>query len=190
MTTTTMTTTTVPLAQPATTRGRGIGAAYGGFWRRMPRELGYLALTTVIGLASLTVLRGLESLGAGLLTVLVGLVIFALLLVLTRYLGVFELRRLRWARMPEIAAPRWSAPFRGKTFFKALGDVFGNPHSWLYYLHSGIVNPVLAVLTTAVWLPWILASVAAATTPIWASTSPYGSGATLTLHGSLFHVGG
>lgn len=188
MTTTTMTT---PLPSAAATPRRGAGAGYGRFWRRMPRELGYLALTTVIGFASLTVLRGLESLGAGLLTVLVGLVVFALLLVLTRYLGLLELRRLGWARMPRIAAPPWTAPFKGKGFFRALGDVFGNPHSWLYYLHSGIVNPVLAVLTTAVWLPWILVSLVFTTAPIWATTSPYGPGATLTLnHAGLLHVTG
>jgi signal transduction histidine kinase len=182
MTSTTMTTTSsAPSGALRASARSGAGAAYGRFWRRMPRELGYLALTTLIGIASLTVLRGAESLGAGLLTVLIGLIVFALLLVLTRYLGVFELRRLRWARLPEVPSPRWTPPFRGKGFFRALGDVFGNPHSWLYYLHSGVLNPVLAVVTTAIWLPWILASLAFATTPIWAVTSPYGPGATLTL---------
>lgn len=188
MTSTTMSASSTTLRAPARS---GAAAGYGRFWRRMPRELGYLALTTVIGLVSLTVLRGAETLGAGLLTVLVGLVVFALLLVATRYLGTLELRRLRWARMPGIPAPRWSPPFRGKGFFRALGDVFGNPHSWLYYLHSGVLNPILAVVTTVVWLPWIAASIALTTAPIWASTSPYGPGATVTLQraGEL-HVAG
>jgi signal transduction histidine kinase len=187
-----MTATTMSLPSPTTaeTRRPGIGAAYGRFWRRMPRELGYLALTTVIGIASLTLLRAVEGLGAGLLTVLVGLVVFALLLVATRYLGLFELRRLRWTRLPEIPAPSWSPPFRGKGFFRALGDIFGNAHSWLYYLHSGVLNPVLAVLTTVIWLPWLLVSLAFATTPIWASTSPYGPGATLTIRGVRVAVQG
>jgi signal transduction histidine kinase len=188
MTAPTMTTPPTTVDPPA---GSGAAAGYARHWRRMPRELGYLALTTVIGLLSLTVLRVFESLGAGLLTVLIGLVVFALLLVLTRYLGLFELRRLRWARMPGIPAPRWSPPFQGKGFFRALGDVFGNPHSWLYYLHSGILNPILAVLTTAVWLPWIGVSLAFATSPIWASTSPYGPGATLDLYRvGVVHVTG
>jgi signal transduction histidine kinase len=186
----------LPTASTAGTAGTarpqrsGVLRGYGGFWRRMPRELGYLALTTVIGLLSLTLLRGAESLGATLLAVLVGLIVFALLLVATRYLGMFELRRLRWARLPDIAAPRWSPPFKGKGFFRALGDVFGNAHSWLYYLHSGVLNPVLAVVTTAVWLPWIVASLAFTTTPIWASTSPYGPGSTLVLRGAPVGVTG
>ena len=52
-------------------------------------------------------------------------------------------------RTPAIPAPRWTPPFRGKGFFRALGDIFGNAHSWLYYLHSGILNPVLAVMFSA-----------------------------------------
>ncbi len=189
----TMTSTTMsaPSSTVRTPARSGAAAGYGRFWRRMPRELGYLALTTVIGLASLTVLRGVEGLGAGLLTVLVGLVVFALLLVATRYLGMFELRRLSWARMPGIPAPRWTPPLKGKGFFRALGDVFGNPHSWLYYLHSGVLNPILAVLTTVIWLPWIAASIALTTAPIWASTSPYGPDATVDLYRvGVVHVAG
>ncbi len=69
--------------------------------------------------------------------------------------------------------------------------MFGNAHSWLYYLHSGILNPVLAVITTVIWLPWMAVSLAFTTAPIWASTSPYGPGATLILnHPGLLHVAG
>ncbi|HEY8317653.1 MAG TPA: histidine kinase [Amnibacterium sp.] len=185
MTSTTMTTSTLPSPPTSLTRPRaGIGAAYGRFWRRMPRELAYLALTTVIGLVSLAALRGSFSSA-------IGVLVFAAVFVVTRYLGLFELRRQRWTGMPDIPAPQWTPPFRGKSFFRVLGDVFGNPHSWLYYLHSGILNPVLAVITTAIWLPWMVVSLAFATTPIWASTSPYGPGATLTLnHAGLVHVTG
>ena len=176
MTSTTMTTSTLPSPPTSLTRPRaGIGAAYGFFWRRMPRELAYLALTTVIGLASLAALRGSFSSA-------IGVLVFAAVFVVTRYLGLFELRRQRWTGMPDIPAPQWTPPFRGKGFFRILGDVFGNAHSWLYYLHSGILNPVLAVITTAIWLPWMLLSLAFSTAPIWASTSPYGPGATLTLN--------
>ena len=162
-----MTSTAMPL--PITVPDRvGAGRAYGRFWRRMPRELGYLAPTALIGVISLAVFRGLESLGAGLLAVLLGILIFALVLLLTRYLGRFELYRLRLARLPEIQEPVWPRPFAGKGFFRALGDILANPHSWLYYLHSGVLNPVLAVLTTVVWLPWIVVSLTFTSMPAWA----------------------
>lgn len=173
-----MTATAMPLTSaPSRT---GAARSYGRFWRRMPRELGYLAVTTVIGVLSLTALRGVESVGASLLVVLVGLIVFALLLIATRYLGLFELYRLRLARLPEIPAPVWSRPFAGKGFFRALGDVFANPHSWLYYLHSGVLNPILALLTTIVWLPWTIVALTSVSMPAWGFLSPFRPGAHLT----------
>jgi signal transduction histidine kinase len=175
-----MTATTMPLTSTASPTRAGAGRAYGRFWRRMPRELGYLAVTTVIGVLSLTALRGAESVGASLLIVLVGLIVFALLLIATRYMGMFELYRLRLARLPEIPAPTWSRPFAGKGFFRAIGDVFANPHSWLYYLHSGVLNPVLAVLTTVVWLPWTIFALTSVSMPAWGFLSPFRPGAQIT----------
>jgi signal transduction histidine kinase len=146
---------------------RGVLRSYGRYWRRMPRELGYLAVTAVIGFLSLTLFRAAESIGAGLLAILVGLIVFALLLVASRYLGAFELYRLRLARLPVIAPPTWTPPFAGKRFFRALGDVVGNPHYWLYYLHSGVLNPILAILTSALWLTWIPLSLGLTATAAW-----------------------
>jgi signal transduction histidine kinase len=157
---------TVPAPSEAAER-RGLLARYGDFWRRMPRELGYLAVTALIGFLSLTVFRTAESIGAGLLAILVGLIVFALLLVASRYLGAFELYRLRLAALPPIPQPAWTPPFRGKRFFRALGDVVGNPHYWLYYLHSGVLNPVLALITTALWLPVLLTAAGLALAPAW-----------------------
>jgi hypothetical protein len=114
----TATTMTLPSTSAVPERRGGALAGYGRFWRRMPRELGYLAVTAVIGLLSLTVFRVAESVGAGLLAILVGLIVFALLLVAARYLGVFELYRLRLAQLPTIQ-PRsatWSGiPTTGST---------------------------------------------------------------------------
>ncbi|MDQ1512799.1 MAG: hypothetical protein QOC59_641 [Microbacteriaceae bacterium] len=187
-----MTTTAMPLPTTTTTitARTGTWRPYGRLWRRMPRELGYLAVTAVIGVLSLTVFRALESAGASLLALLIGIVVFALVLLLTRYLGRFELYRLRLARLPEIQEPVWSRPFAGKGFFRALGDIFANPHSWLYYLHSGVLNPVLAILTTVVWLPWMVVSLTSASMPVWGSIRPFGPGARITFDGAPVDVHG
>ena len=170
---------TLPTASPTapTTRSPdrvGAGRAYGRMWARFPRELGYLALTAVIGVASLTVFRAFESIGASLLAVLVGLFVFAFVLLASRYLGIFELVRLRWARMRPIAGARWQRPFAGKTFFRSLGDIFGNPHYWRYYLHAGVLNPVLAVITSVVWVGVLSAALFFSFTPLWAYALPFG----------------
>ena len=171
-TTTSMHPTTAPAASEPSSPG--VGRGYLRFWRRMPRELGYLAVTAIIGVVSIVVFNTLQSLGAGLLAVLVGVLVFALLLIATSYLGIFELYRLRLARLPAIPAPTWQRPFRtGKGFFRALGDLFANPHSWLYYVHSGLLSPILAVLTTAIWLPWLAVSIALTLTPTWAFVHPF-----------------
>ena len=171
-----MTATAMSLPSSAAVPDERSGAlrSYGRFWRRMPRELGYLAVTSVIGIVSLAAFRAAESLGAGLLAVLVGLIVFALVLVAARYMGAFELYRLRLARLRPIHPPTWTPPFAGKRFFRAIGDVVGNPHYWLYYLHSGVLNPVLAVITTVIWLPWLATALALAATPFWGFLPSFG----------------
>jgi hypothetical protein len=164
-----MTTTALPTPTLTTPRRAGAGRTYGRFWRRTPRELGYLAVTAVLGLVSLSVFRAVLDAGSSLLAVLVGIVVVAFLLLGCRYLATFELYRLRLAGQKPIQAPRWERPFAGKTFLRALGDIFANPHYWLAYVHAGVLNPVLALITGGIWLSWLLLGLAFTSTPIWLS---------------------
>lgn len=154
-----------------------IGRRYGRLWRRVPRELGYLALTAVIGLLEFALLNRALFGGQGSAPLaVVGVLLFALVLIASRYLGALELRRLGWARTPAIAAPTWERPFQGKRPLRALGDVFANGHYWLSALHSAVVNPLLATLTFVVWSSWIATAALLSSVSIWGRFVPVTAG--------------
>lgn len=154
-------------APPAPRRRSSLGRRYGRLWRNLPREVGYLALTGVIGLITLHVLNGGLNPGGGSALLVVAVLLSALLLVASRYLGAFELIRQRWARTAPIAPPTWTPVFRGKRPLRALGDVFANAHYWLYALHSLVLNPLLAVVTSTAVFAWTAAALAFVTAPAW-----------------------
>ena len=163
MTTATLST---PL-QPASARPDPLGRRYGRMWGRVPRELGYLALTAIIGLVVSITAWGV--IGAGSAFVVLGVALLIALMLASRYLGVFDLRRLRWAGTRPIAAPTWDRPFAGKRFLRAVGDVIADPHYWLYALHAAVVTPVLALITFVVWSTWLGTALVAITSPAWAT---------------------
>jgi len=134
-------------------------------WARVPRELGYLALTALIGL--LVVLVAWTVVGAGSAFIVVGVVLFIGLLLVSRYLGAFDLRQLRWAGTKPIPEPSWGRPFAGKRPLRALGDVIADGHYWLYALHAAVVSPIVALLTFTVWSSWLGTALVAATAPAW-----------------------
>lgn len=163
-----MTTASLATPLPASPRRSRIGRRYGRMWARVPRELGYLALTAVIGIVVFSTANGVLSIGSGgALLVVIGVVLLALLLLGSRYVGTLELIRLRWARTPAIAAPAWTPPFRGKRPLRALGDVFGNGHYWLSGLHTAVANPLLAFVTFIAWFGWLAIGVALVSFALW-----------------------
>lgn len=187
-------TASAPLPSRASRPADPIGRRYGRLWARVPRELGYLVLTALIGLLEFALLNRALFGGQGSAPLaVVGVLLFALVLIASRYLGALELRRLGWARTPAIAAPTWERPFRGKRPLRAFGDVFANGHYWLYTLHSAVVNPLLATFTAAVWTSWVTLAVALSTFPIWGAIvpvagdavnfTPPGGGPTIVMHG-------
>ena len=104
---------TTPLP-PAPARRSSLGRRYGRMWARVPRELGYLALTALIGLVVSVVAWGVV--GAGSAFVVLGVALLIALMLGSRYLGIWDLRRLRWAGTRPIAEPVWDRPFAGKGF--------------------------------------------------------------------------
>jgi signal transduction histidine kinase len=173
----TMTTATLPstIRSDRSARPDPLGRRYGRMWARVPRELGYLALTALIGLVVSTVAWSVIGAGAGAFVVLGVLLLIGLMLA-SRYVGAFDLRRLRWARTRQIAEPTWTRPFAGKRPLRAFGDVIADGHYWLYALHTAVVSPLVALLTFVIWSTWLGTALVAATTPVWSAIAPRSSG--------------
>ena len=165
-----MTTATIPAPVPPTparSAPSSPGRRYGRMWARTPRELGYLAVTALIGLA--VSIAATAVVGAGSAFIVLGVAALIALMLASRYIGAWDLRRLRWAGTAPIAAPTWDRPFAGKRPLRAIGDVIANPHYWLSALHVSIVTPVLALITFVVWSAWIGTALVAVTSPAWAT---------------------
>jgi signal transduction histidine kinase len=170
----TSTTMTAPLP-PAAPRPASAGRRYGRRWANVPRELGYLASTAVIALVVSTVAWSV--IGAGTAAfVVIGLLMLIGLMLASRYLGVFDLRRLRWARTAPIAEPTWTRPFAGKRPLRALADVLADGHYWLYALHAAVVSPIVALVTFTVWSAWLGTALSLTTSPLWALWTQAGDG--------------
>ena len=164
-----MTTTVLPpLSAERPSPADPIGRRYGRMWSRVPRELGYLALTALIGLVVSTVAWSGIGAGAGVFVV-IGVLLLAALMVASRYIGAFDLRRLRWAGTTPIAEPTWPRPFAGKRPLRALGDVIADGHYWLYALHTAVLSPLLALITFTLWSSWLGTALVAVTAPLWGS---------------------
>ena len=142
-------------------------------WRGVPRELGYLAPTAILAFVVFNVLTAGISIGASLIFLFVGIILVSLTLILARYLGTFELARLRAAGLPAIAQPRWTPPFAGKTFMRVIVDPLASAHHWLSYVHGAIVNFFLAIVTGVVTFTWIVTSLSLLFTPLWSLIQPF-----------------
>ena len=162
----TMTTATLAAPPPARSAPSPAGRRYGRRWGRVPRELGYLALTALIGLVVFTVAWAVVG-GSASVFIVLGVLLLIGLMLASRYLGAFDLRRLRWAGTRPIAEPEWERPFAGKRPLRALGDVIADGHYWLYALHAAVVSPALALVTFTVWSTWLGTALVAATSSAW-----------------------
>jgi signal transduction histidine kinase len=142
-----------------------VGRRYGRMWARIPRELGYLALTALVGLVVGTVAWSVV--GAGSAFIPLGVLLLIALMLGSRYLGAFDLLRLRWARTRPIAEPTWQRPFAGKRPLRAIGDIVADGHYWLYALHAAVVSPALAAITFTLWSAWLGTALGFTTSSIW-----------------------
>lgn len=107
-----MTQTTPNPAPSATLEGVTARApeSYGARWRAVPRELLFHAPTIIIVTIAFGALTAIFSVGTSLLSIFVGIFVLALSIVVARFFGEVELRRLELAGMPSIARPRWKPP--------------------------------------------------------------------------------
>jgi signal transduction histidine kinase len=162
--------TTAPPTEPRASRQT---AWYWRRWKNVLPELGYLIPAGVIAWVVFTFLIWALSAAAGLIIIFIGVILVPLTLLGARYLGRFELLRMRGARMPAIAEPRYPTPFRGKTFGRSLADIAANPHDWLAYVHGVVLFPLVATVTNLLLILWGTVTVTLLATPIVLTLRPF-----------------
>lgn len=147
---------------------------YGAFWRRVPRELGFLVLTMPIAVVGLSVLLTLFWLGVGTIVIYIGFFVLVATFYTARGFGAVELTRLDWAGRPAIPRPVWRRPGTPTSFWRGLVAPFANGHYWLYLLHGAIINPIVSIVTWTVTIVWASLALGGLTGWIWQPFIPQG----------------
>ncbi|MFJ4221552.1 histidine kinase [Curtobacterium luteum] len=144
---------------PATATGTGpgngsgpgmtAGAFYREAWRRLPRDVGYMALTAVL-LCTLYAAFPAAVFGGGFRDLFnpFVLLMFFIALFIARWLGQFEKLRIGWADRRPIRPVDWTPRWR-QNWWTRTGSAVANPHYWLYLLHAAVVYPIAALVTVS-----------------------------------------
>lgn len=141
--------------------------SYGGRWRAVPRELGFLLLTFPLAVLSFTVVLTLFTTGLSTVAIFVGVFLIIAALVVARGFGTLEMNRLEWAGRPPIPRPAWAAPTDRPGFWAALLRMLGNGHYWLHLLHAMVVNFAVSIFSWVVTVVWVSVAVGGLTSWIW-----------------------
>ncbi|WP_375400017.1 sensor histidine kinase [uncultured Amnibacterium sp.] len=136
----------------------------------MPRSLAYLALTAVAGWLLIAVVEPARFNGL-VRSLIAAAALVAVVTWVARPVAAFELRRLRWARTPPIAAPTRRRRERGRGLLAALGDGVADAHNWLAALYL-VLAPLLAAATSTLWAGWLVVTVALVGLPAWGQFVP------------------
>ena len=155
-----------PAASTATRRG------YGGLWRGVPRELGFLLLTMPIAIIGMSVGLTLFWTGVGTIVIYVGLFVLIAAFYVVRAFGTLEIVRLRWAGRPPITEPQWSEPGKPQSFWRAMFGPFVNGHYWLYLLHTLIINPIVSIVSWTLTIVWTSVALGGLTAWFWERFTP------------------
>ena len=134
-------------------------------WRSLPRDAGYLALTGVLLVSAYPLFAALFWVGVSSIAAIIGIVILLGALYAARFLGEFELLRLKWAGFGGIRAVRWPKGTGSNGFWRAF-SALGNPHYWLYALHGMLLFPVVGLLTLTISFAWITTGVFSVLSPV------------------------
>jgi signal transduction histidine kinase len=141
------------------------GNFYTDAWRALPRDVGYLALTGVLLVSAYPLLAAVFWIGVSSIAAIIGIVILVGALYAARFLGEFELARLRWAGFRGIRAVRWPVGTGSNGFWRAFSSL-GNPHYWLYTLHGMVLFPFVGIVSLTISFAWIMTGISSALSPI------------------------
>ena len=140
------------------------GNAYVRYWKRFPRDIGYLALLAVFLLTAYALLQAVFWGGVSTIAAVIGLFLILGSLFGARWLGENELDRLAWAEPRPINRIQWPTG-TGNSPFTRTFSALGNPRYWLYLLHGVVLLPVLGFVTILVAFTWIFTGVTLLITP-------------------------
>ncbi|MCI4657426.1 sensor histidine kinase [Cryobacterium zhongshanensis] len=151
-------------------------AGYGGLWRSVPSELGFLILTLPVAVIALSVLSTVFFTGVGMVAIFVGLFLIVAALYAARGFGIVEITRLRWAGQPAIRPPLWERNGEPVTPLRTvLGPLVGG-HYWLYLLHGLVVNFVVSVVSWTITVVWLSVALGGVTYWAWGWSIPQDQG--------------
>ncbi|HEY1530433.1 MAG TPA: sensor histidine kinase [Galbitalea sp.] len=139
-----------------TTTGPARPSFYGGLWRNVPRELGFLLLGFPIAAIGFGITIGLFSAGVGaVLPFFIGVFIIIGAMYVARIFGTLDILRLAWAGRPVIPQADWQ-DVRSKTgFWSWLRSLIYNGHYWLALLYTIVINFAVSLFTWTVTVVWV-----------------------------------
>lgn len=141
---------------------------YGGLWRGMPRELGYLLVWFPIAMTGFGVTVGLFSAGVSTVVVFfVGLLLIIGALYVSRGFGTLNLILLNWVGRPRVPRPDWMDARARTGFVGWLRACLGNGHYWLYLLHVMVVDAIVTTVTWAITITWLSIGLGGVTYWLW-----------------------
>lgn len=148
---------------------------YWRLWKKVPLELGFLALALPVALVSFPLTIGLFTAGIGtLVTFFIGVILIIAALYVSRGFGLLEVVRLEWAGRPAIERPEWQDARARQGFLGWLRSIFGNGHYWLYLLHTMVVNFIISIVSWVITVVWLSIAFAGTTYWLWDTLLPNG----------------
>lgn len=126
---------------------------YGTLWRAVPRNLGFLLPLIIITFIPAIALIAVLSSGIGLIVVLVGIPITFFCLYGARYLGQFEMMRLRAAGRPALTPPEWPE-LTGLNLTDRLKAVLLNPDYWRAVAYT-FLNQAMSIISWVITFIWV-----------------------------------
>jgi len=149
---------TVTSQQPA-------GNAYVRYWKRFPRDIGYLALLGLLLVTAYALLQAIFWAGVSSIAAIIGLFLILGSLFGAKWLGENALDRLAWAEPRPVRRIEWPAGVGNNSFTRAF-SALGNPRYWLYLLHAIVLLPALGLITIIVTFTWIITTLSLLVSPI------------------------
>ncbi|MGV8912439.1 MAG: sensor histidine kinase [Rhodoglobus sp.] len=130
---------------------------YWQLWRSTPKEVLYLMLGFPIAMTGFGVAISLVATGIGTLAIfLIGFFVMILALYVGRGFGLVHVVLLEWAGRKKLERPDWQDDRAATGFGGWLSATLGNPHYWLYLLHTTILGFVLTIITWTISFVWLI----------------------------------
>lgn len=130
---------------------------YWQLWRATPKEVLYLMVGFPLAMTGFGVAISLVATGIGTLAVfLIGFFVMILALYVSRGFGLAHVNLLEWTGRKKLERPDWQDDRAATGFGGWLSATLGNPHYWLYLLHTTLLGFVLTIITWTISFVWLV----------------------------------